>query len=50
MYNFPQNEYETYSQIYIWRWNTTVMLPIGRNVKSAHYPPQKDWFIYMEPP
>ena len=24
------------------RWNTTVMLPIDRNVKSAHYPPQKD--------
>ena len=24
------------------RWNTTVMLPIGRNVKSANYPPQKD--------
>ena len=31
-------------------WNTTVMLPIDRNVKSAHYPPQKDWFINMEPP
>ena len=26
------------------------MLPIDRNVKSAHYPPQKDWFINMEPP
>ena len=25
-----------------YRWNTTVMLPIDRNVKSTHYPPQKD--------
>ena len=23
------------------RWNTTVMLPIDRNVKSAHYPTPK---------
>ena len=27
---------------FFYRWNTTVMLPIDCNVKSAHYPPQKD--------
>ena len=24
------------------RWNTTVILPTGRNVKSTNFPPQKD--------